>query len=393
LSASKELITLAYEEPPMLSANPLLRRLQREAPITRVRTLPGDEAWLVTGYDEVRSLAADRRIGRTHPDPASAPKYVDNPMLNLAMENYDGEPEMHSLQRMLLAPHFSRRKMEALRPKLVPLITEAVEQFAAQVPPVDAHWEFSMPLTAQVLGELLGIPREGRAQLPALAHQTAGTADLQSAESGRESLMDFMCSVAALRRAEPGEDILSAVVQTGCTDEQAAGLGIMLVFAALSSTSANTTLGIAQIASDPVLRDRLIADPELMKTALDEILRMAAINGLIFPHYAREDIEIAGVTIRPGDLVLIAYGLANFDECVFPAADDVDITRSPNPHLSFGHGMWHCTGAPLARMHLEITFPALLAALPTLRLAKPLEEQGRTTEFLGGGLGELLVTW
>jgi cytochrome P450 monooxygenase len=387
------LITLAYEEPPMLSANPFLRRLQAEGPIVAVRTIPGDEAWLVSGHEEVRQLAADRRIGRTHPDPVHAPKYVDNPMLNLAMENFDSEPEMHSLQRMLLAPHFSRRKMDVLRPKLIPLVDEAVARLAARQPPVDAHTEFSVPLTAQVLGELLGIPPNGRANLPALAHQTSGVADLQSAESGRVSLMDYMCSVAALRRAEPGEDILSGVVQTGCTDEQAAGIGIMLLFAALGSTSSNTTLGIAQIANDQVLRDRLIADPDLMKTALDELLRIAVINGLIFPHYAREDIEIANVTIRAGDLVLMAYGLANFDPSVYPDAEEPDMTRSPNPHLSFGHGMWHCTGAPLARMFLAMTYPALLKALPTLRLAKPLEEQGRTSDFLGGGLGELLVTW
>jgi cytochrome P450 monooxygenase len=393
VSASKELITLAYEEPPMLSANPFLRRLQDEGPIIKVRTLPGDEAWLVTGHDAIRQLTSDRRIGRTHPDPVNAPKYVDNPALNLSMENYDEEPEMHSLQRMLLASHFSRRKMEALRPKLVPLINDAVARLAAQHGPVDVHTEFSMPLTAQVLGEALGIPPEGRANLPALTHQTAGVADLQSAESGLASLTDYMASVAALRRADPGDDILSSVVQTGCTDLQAGYIGVIVLFAAMASTAANTTLGIATIANDPALRDRLIADPDLMKTALDELLRMATINGLIFPHYAREDIEIGDVTIGAGDLVLIAYGLANFDKCVFPAAEEVDITRSPNPHVSFGYGMWHCTGAPLARMHLTLTFSALLAALPTIRLAKPLEEQGRTSDFLGGGLDELLVTW
>jgi cytochrome P450 monooxygenase len=388
------LIELKYEEPPMLSANPFLRRLQNEKPITKVRTAPGDEAWLVTGYDEVRKVSADRRLGRTHPDPVNAPKYVDNPMLNLAMENFDSEPEMHSLQRMLLAPHFSRRKMEALRPKLAPLIAEAVDRLAASEAPVDAHSEFSLPLTAQVLGELLGVPREGRVHIPAMVHQTAGTADLDSAESGRVDLMGYMVSVAALRRAEPGEDILSAVIETGCTDEQAAGIGILLMFAALSSTTTSTTLGLAMIASDPVLRDRLINEPELMKNgALDELLRLSTINGLIFPHYAREDIELADVTMRAGDLVLVCYGLANFDKSVFPCAEEFDVTRSPNPHLSFGNGLWHCTGAPLARLHLEMAFPAVLAALPTLQLAKPLQEQGRTSDFLGGGLGELLVTW
>lgn len=393
MSVSKELIDLRYEEPTLLAVNTFLRRLQNKAPITAVRTIPGDEAWLVTGHDVIQELTSDRRLGRTHPDPANAPRYLENPMVNAVLENsYADEPETHSLQRMLLAPHFSRRKMEALRPRLAPLIAEAVARLAAQEPPANAHVEFSVPLTSQVLGELIGIPREDRENLLPLVHQTSSVVDNQIAENGRETLMDYMCRVAARRRAEPGGDILSTTVQSGMTDYQAAGIGVMLLFAAMKSTMTITTLGIALIGNNPVARDQLIADPELWKTALEEILRIAA-HDLIMPHYAREDIEIADVTIRAGDLVLVAYGLANFDKGVFPAADEVDITRSPNPHMSFGHGMWHCTGAPLAKVYLEMAYPALLAALPTLRLAKPLEEQGRTTDTLGDGLEELLVTW
>ena len=117
----------------------------------------------------------------------------------------------------------------------------------------------------------------------------------------------------------------------------------------------------------PVLRDRLINEPELMKNGgLDELLRLSTINGLIFPHYAREDIELADVTMRAGDLVLVCYGLANFDKNVFPCAEEFDITRSPNPHLSFGIAQHFCLGVHLARLEGRVFFDELLSTFPVI---------------------------
>ncbi len=395
MSGPEELIALEYDEPPILSANSFLRGLQGERPVIGVRTPAGDEAWLVTRHAEIRKLLLDPRLGRTHPDPGNAPKYLNNPMLDLLRLNSDftTEPEVHGQQRAGLAPYFSGRNIGALQPRVARTVDQAVARLAAQAPPVDVHSHFSQPLTAQILGELLGVPGEDRAAFPPLVHQLYAKAGLQHADSGRDTLFGYLRGLAAHKRAGPREDLLSGVVRTGCTDEDAAGIGVMLLFAGFGSTSTHTTLGIARIASDPVLRDRLAADPGLMRSAVDEFLRTASGGGLTFPFYAREDIEIADVTIRAGDLVLPDFALANFDERVFPAPDEVDITRSPNPHLSFAYGMWRCTGAPLARMQLTMTFTALLAALPTLRLAKPLEDMDRAPGYLGGGLAELLVTW
>jgi cytochrome P450 monooxygenase len=396
LSASEELIALTtYDDPPMPGANSRMRGLQAEGPVIAIQTPAGDEAWLVTRHAEIRKLLLDPRLGRTHPDPGNAPKFLHNPMLDIMRDIYDfaSEPETHAHQRTLLAPFFSGRSIGALQRRAAPTVDEAVARLAAQAPPVDVHSQFSQPLTAQILGELLGVPDTDRAAFPALLHQLAGVADMQQAASSRDALLGYLCGLVARKRAEPGDDVLSRVALTEAIDEDAARAAVILLFAGLGGTSTHTTLGIARIAGDPVLRDRLVADPGLMKSAVEEFLRTSGGDGFIFPHYAREDIEIADVTIRANDLVLLNYGLANFDERVFPAPDEVDITRSPNPHLSFAHGMWHCAGAPLARMQLTMTFTALLAALPTLRLAKPLEGVSRTPGYLDGGPPELLVTW
>jgi cytochrome P450 len=291
----------------------------------------------------------------------------------------------------MLTPYFTRRKLEALRPKLSPLVAEAIARLIEHGPPADAQ-EFSRYLTAQVLGEQIGIPREDRAMLVPLVRQTANVADLQSAKSGADAIMCQMRVAAAQKRAEPGEDVMSGLMRNGHTDDEAANVGTLLVFAGLNSTTDFTTSGIARIAGDLELRDRLIANPELVESATDEFFRKDDGNHAV-SRYAREDIEIADVTIRAGDLIMLSYGLANTDKRIFTAPDELDITRSPNPHLTFSHGMFYCIGAALAKMHLVMTFEALLAALPTLRLAKPLEDIGRTTEILGGGFTELLVTW
>jgi cytochrome P450 len=391
LSAPDDPIALACEDPLNLEDIPFLRRLQEERPVVAIRTPTGDKAWLITRYDEVRALLMDRRLGRAHPDPANAPKLYAGPMMEkMVSVDFDNECEIRANRRAMLATFFTPRKMQAFRPRLAPLVAEAVARFAGQRPPADVH-ELSETLTVQMLGELIGLPREDRANLAQLAYQTANLADPQSAASGQDALTCLMRAAAAQKRAEPGDDIMSDIVRKGFTDDQAAELGVVLVFAGMSP-STNTTSIIAWIASDLELRDRLIANPELMDSAVDELLRITGSGGF-FPRYAREDIEIADVTIRAGDLVVVSHALANSDKRVFTNPYELDITRSPNPHLAFSHGHYYCPGAPLAKIQLVMTLNALLAALPTLRVANPLEGMVRDPEFLVVGVEKLLLTW
>jgi cytochrome P450 monooxygenase len=393
LPTSDELFSLTQEEQPLLGFSPSLRQLRGGAPVVRVRTPIGDEAWLVTRHAEIRQLLLDPRIGRSHPEPENAPKYLNNPMLDQWRHgDFATEPQAHAAMRTMLAPFFQGKRIGVLEPQVTRRVNEAVAQFSALAPPADIYTRFSLPLTARVLGDLLGVPEEDCDTFPALVLQLSDVADMQHAAGGRDALLGYMFGLVARKRAEPADDVVSGLAAAVSDDRQCAWLGLMLLFAGFGSTAKHTTLGIARMAGDPALRDRLAADPALMKPAVDEFLRTASSEGFTFPHYAREDIEIADVKVAAGDLLLLNYQLANFDESVFPAPDEIDITRSPNPHLTFSHGMWHCTGAPLARMQLTMTFNALLAALPGIRLAKPLEEMARTPGKLGE-LAELTVTW
>jgi cytochrome P450 len=134
-------------------------------------------------------------------------------------------------------------------------------------------------------------------------------------------------------------------------------------------------------------------DPTRIGRAVEEILRTEGMGGGGIPRYARTDLEVAGVRVRAGELVLLDTGAANHDGSVFPDPDRFDVSRHDAGHVTFGHGARDCIGAPLARMQLEIVFSQLIPRFPTMRLAVRVEELAVNTETLTGGLLEIPVTW
>jgi cytochrome P450 monooxygenase len=395
VTTSEELPGLEFDDPVIFGVNSYMRTLQAEGPIVKVRTPAGDAAWLVTRHKQVKTLLRDRRLGRSHPDPDGAPRYVDNPMMDMlrGAAEFSNEHEIHTQMRALLSPYFSGRHIISLESRIGAIIDDWVEMLAKKDPPVDMQEEFAQPMTMQMVCELLGVPQSERESFPALVHQVSGLDDVDDAMSGKDTLFEYFCGLVARKRADPGEDIMSGMAVAGLDDVQVASLGLMMLYAAYGSTASHTSLGIVRIGSDTRLRDELVAHPDRMKAAVEELLRTASSGGFTLPHYAREDIEVDDVIIQKGDLVLLDYALANLDETAFGEPDQVDINRSPNPHMTFAHGMWHCMGAPLARMQLRMAFSALLARFPNMRLAVPLSEIGRSTNHLGGEVTNLMVTW
>ncbi len=187
------------------------------------------------------------------------------------------------------------------------------------------------------------------------------------------------------------------------TDDHVVGLAARLLFAGHKTAVAAIDKGVLLLLANPVAREGLQQDPMLLPRAVEEILRLpspvepprgtpaSGLPGL--PRYARADVEVDGVTIRAGDLVLLDLHSANLDDRVFPAPEAYDPTREQHPHLTFGHGPHYCIGAPLARIELQCLFGTLFRRFPTLRLAVPVEELRPRSHLLAGGLVELPVTW
>ncbi|OKI02216.1 cytochrome [Streptomyces sp. CB02923] len=395
-AASQDLPCLNLEPPKTLELSPLLSELQDRGPIHRVRTPAGDEAWLVTRHAELKQLLHDERIGRTHPDPASAARYVRSPFLDLLISDSDAETgrRQHAETRRLLTPLFSARRVLEMQPKVEGAADALLDAFIAQGPPGDLHGQLSVPFALTVLCEVIGVPPERRGDLTSVLAGIAKLDDREGAEKAQHELSAFVEGLVELKRAEPGPDIISRLSDGELPDDRVAHLSMGLLFAGLDSVASILDNGVALLASHPEQRKAALADPAVMTRAVEEVLRTARSGGSVLPpRYASEDMEFGGVTIRAGDLVLFDLGLPNFDQRAFDLPEEFDVSRSPNPHLSFGHGIWHCIGAPLARMELKTMFTKLFTRLPDLRLELPVEELQQKEGQLSGGFAELRISW
>lgn len=381
-------------EPPQIGRlNPLLRRLQNGRPICRVRTHAGDEAWLVTRYAEMKRLLLDDRLGRSHPDPPNMPRYLDSSLLDtLVTTDPDVDRQVRAHRRSALTPLFSARRMAAWRPRIAERVSDAVDVVLAHGPSADMHSQFSMPLSFRVLCDVIGVSELD--ELWALLSEATSTADpVQGGGGSLSALLGYLATVVTRKRVDPGDDVISALCMVEPDDVVVVGQAVTLPFA-YQATPHTMSASIALLAAHPDQRDLLISDPDLLPGAVEEALRMGTVGDSFLPRYASEDIEIGDVTIKTGDLVLCEYLSASLDERAFPEPERFDITRSPNPHLTFSHGMWHCIGAPLARMEIQEAFLALVTRMPAIRLTVPLEELHVTgEEEPGAGLVSVPVTW
>ncbi len=382
-------------EPPLVGhLNPLLRRLQASRPICKVRTHAGDEAWLVTRYAEVKRLLLDGRLGRSHPDPPNMPRYFESTLLDMLVTTTDPDVDRraHAQSRSVLTPLFSAKRMAALRPRIAERVRDAVDAVLAPGPPADMHSQFSVPLSFGVFCDVLGVSELD--EFSALLTSATDVANPQEGPNGGPlAVLGYLAAVAARKRACPGDDGISALCAVEPNDNVVGGQAVRLAFA-YQATPTVMSASIALLAAHPDQRDLLIKDPTLLSSAVEEALRMGRVGESFVPRYASEDIEIGGVTIKTGDLVLTDHFSASLDDRVFDEPERFDITRSPNPHLAFSRGMWHCIGAPLARMEIQEVFPALVSRMPTIRLTVPVEELLVTSEEqLGGGIVSVPVTW
>lgn len=387
------LVRLPLTSPRPLTSSASLRELQASGPIHRVRTAVGDEGWLVTAHAEVRRLLADERLGRAHPEPEKAARTGESALFGGPLGNFDTERADHARMRGLLQPHFTPGRMRALTSRVDELTTELLDRLAEHGSPADLVGAVAEPLPVLVICELLGVPYHDRGLFRGWARDAADTQDRGRSERGLAALFGYGRELVAHKRANPGDDVLTRLAaDPEVSDEEAAGLGMALLFAGHETTVVQIGLGALHLLAHPDQWRALRDNPELVTKAVEEVLRAPDRGGRGIPRYAREDLEISGVLVKAGELVLLDTGAANHDGSVFTEPDRFDITRSAAAHLTFGHGLRYCIGAPLARLELRSVFRLLTARFPHMRLAAPESELTVHTGTLTGGLVALPVT-
>jgi cytochrome P450 len=311
----------------------------------------------------------------------------------------DLEPPRHTRLRRLVSQAFTRRSSEAFRPRLETAADRILDR-ALEEGSVDIIEDYATPIPIAMIAELMGIPAEDHHQLLGWSHSIVKVFDRNvTAEEGDEAdratseFVSYLSGLVADRRRRPGEDLISSMVQVEeegdtLTDEEIIATSILTLNAGHEATVHAIGNGVLALAGDPAQYRRLRDGEVGVASAVDELLRFDSPLQM-FERWVLTDTEIGPTALRAGSKVGLLYGSANRDQEVFgPGADRLDLGRAPNPHLSFGAGLHHCVGAPLARVELEAAFGRLSARVTQLELR---EASNRIRSLVFRGVEQLRV--
>ncbi|MFC9845960.1 cytochrome P450 [Streptomyces sp. NPDC060223] len=369
-----------------------------EGPIRKIALPHGPVHWLVTRYDDIRSVLAHpaassdiTREGFPTPRPGNVTRA---PGFFISMDDPD-----HALFRRMLTRTFMLKNVESMRPRLQQLTDQLLDELAGQPQPADLIENFALPFPSLVICELFGVPYSEREVFQQNSKVLVDlTSTLEAATAARDAIMDYLLGLLKEKNRNPGDDLFSELVvrriRTGeLTPEQAAGMGTLLLVAGHETTANMIGLSTVALLRNPDQLHHLLAEPESVPTAVDELLRYLTIvhNGL--RRIALEDFEVAGVTVKAGDGLVIPLQSANRDPAVFDLPDELDLSRAARNHLAFGYGIHQCLGQPLARAELQIALPTLFRRFPDLKVAVPHDEIAFRRQTGVYGISELPVTW
>ncbi|HEX9337419.1 MAG TPA: cytochrome P450 [Pseudonocardiaceae bacterium] len=379
-------------------------RLRERCPVARVTLASGDEAALVTRYADVRSVLSDARF--TRPTPADgAARIADTESGGVfGSEMATALPqhgEAHLKWRRMIGKWFTVRRMNALRPGIEAMAEQLVDEMVARGAPADLKAALGFPLPVWVICDVLGVPDADRDRFAhwsdtMLSMTRVGQAEMDAAQT---EFARYLAGHIAAKRADPGDDLLSVLVTDTDADAErmsdvtliATGMGLLI---AGHETTANMIAKMmAMLLADRRHWEQLLADRSLVRTAVEEALRLDANAGFGMARYLSEDIEIAGTVLPRGTTAVCSMAAANRDENAFDGAAEMNLHRTPNPHLAFGVGAHACIGQPLARTELQAVLDVLLRRLPSLELAVAVGDLRRVEGLVVGGLVELPVRW
>jgi cytochrome P450 len=368
-------------------------------PVARVRLPTGEDVYLVTGYDDARTVLSDPRFSRAASAVPGAPTLMPGTQGIQAMFNMD--PPDHTRLRSLVSKAFAARRVERLRPRVEEIVTGLLDAMINDGEPADLVTRFAHPLPATVICEMLGIPA---GDLPVLygwaATVIAGDAlPREMAEQAAAQGIQYLTDAFEARRRQPRDDLMTALVQVRDQDDRLSQRELLDTVLLLFGTGQETTshqlaLSVLALCQHPDQWARLVEDPGLVPAAVEELLRFVLLIQAPQPRVALEDVVLSTDTIPAGASVFTLSAVANYDPAVFHEPERLDIGRPDvGKHVAFGQGAHFCLGASLARVELQVALTALVTRLPKLRLAVDEADLEWNTDVLNGGLRALPITW
>jgi cytochrome P450 len=315
----------------------------------------------------------------------------------------DSEPPKHTRLRSLLVKAFNKNKIDSLKPDVEQITQRLLDEIEVKLQTegsFDAIGDFAEPLPVKVIAKLLGFPDEDEhllrpwSQAIVKMYEVNPSPQVQlEAQQASQEFADYVKGLMEDRKRNPGTDLISdlaAVEEDGerLNAQELIATCVLLLNAGHEASVNGFGNGLVALMNNEEQLNLYRSNPYgLAATAIDEFIRFDAPLHL-FERTATEDTEIGGVTIPEGQKIAALLGSANRDETVFENPTTMDITRSPNPHIGFGAGIHFCIGAPLARMEMTTSLPALFAKYPNLELAA---EPKRRPGFVLRGYEKVIV--
>jgi cytochrome P450 len=347
---------------------------------------PGDRPGLydVFGYPEVRTALSDHANFSSARAMGGGGSVIGDSLIAT-------DPPRHRQLRSIVDRAFTPRAVQALGPRIAQLTAELLDGFSGSE--LDFVEKFAVPLPVLVIAELLGVPAHDRADFKRWSDAVL-TGD---ARGMGEMIAYFQALIAARRESgTTANDLLGALLAAEeggqrLNERELLGFCVLLLIAG-NETTTNLIGNTVQILSEqPEMRARLVADPALWPSAIEESLRFRSPVQCIF-RVATNDTQLGGQDLPAGSYLRVWIGSANRDEAIFPGAATFDPARTPNRHLAFGVGIHFCLGAPLARLEAQTALTALYRRFPDLR-AIPGREIGYLPNIVVHGPTTLPVTW
>jgi len=362
---------------------PFYHQLRDDEPVYWSERL---NAWLLTRYEDVLAALSDKRLGSAGRIEAILGRlpHGTQPEFHALLGHMNSmmaftDPPDHTRLRRLVGRAFTPRAASRLQDQIQSIVDDSLKAIAGKTE-VDLVGEFAFQLPSIVISEMLGIPREHRDKVKTWSDDvvrfvSGGAVTVDVARRAQESVSeatDYLMALADARRRQPQDDLMSALVEVAedgdrLTEHELVAMCVLLFFAGFETTEGLIGNGLLALMNHPDQMSQLDADPGLIGPAVEEFLRY---NNSVQrqSRVAGEDFMIGNKLIREGDYVAMFIGAANRDPEQFPEPDRLDITRDPNRHVAFGHGIHSCLGGPLARVEGQIAISTILERFPEMRL-------------------------
>lgn len=365
---------------------PAYAQLRKDRPIVRVNFPMLGSGWLVSRYNDVVMVLKDARFSnnsRQYTRSLVNARWLPNIMRAIQDSMINADDPDHARLRNLVHQAFTPRRVEALTTQVEQITERLLDAVVAQGQ-ADLMTAFALPLPLTVISELLGVSVADRQKFHHWLAQVSeapskGLLNLVLSLPTALQMQNFFRRLIQERRTAPQDDLISALVQAEhagdhLSEDELVAMIFLLLFAGHETTVNLIGNGTLALLEHPHQLQLLRQRPELAERAVEELLRFTNPVEVGTGRYARETLEIQGVTLTPGTMVMPLLASANRDEAVFERADELDLMRHPNRHVAFGNGIHYCLGAPLARLEGQIAFRALTQRFPNLRLAVPRDQ-------------------